>query len=85
MRDSFRALVLVALTTLSTTLPGLVEIQRLSADELRHRFALPKTCDPAITAVGRGARNGKIDVVITCKNQPPSAGAPGPDSGPPRS
>jgi len=55
---------LVALTaTVDVSLAEFVELQRAGDHDLRRRFALPPTCEPAVSAMGLGA---KVRVTVTC-------------------
>jgi hypothetical protein len=69
------------LVTLSVDSAELVELVRLSTPQLRDRFDLPATCEPALSATRRGPRSS-IEVRIGCVDDTElgrvPAGRPGP-------
>jgi hypothetical protein len=56
-------LILAVAATLELRLNEFLDLQRSTDEELRRRFKLPASCDPAMSAVGRGA---KVVVTIRC-------------------
>ena len=59
--------------TLSMSLADFIEIQALSSDDLRRRFRLQPSCDPAVTASMPDPSAGSLMVAIECRVKPTSA------------
>lgn len=71
------ALLLAA--TVEIPVAEFVEVQALSADDLRKRFALPASCDPMVTALASDASVNRITVAVECRGKPaapPATGQP---------
>jgi len=47
-----------------------VEVQKLSPEELRTRFGLPASCDPAVMALATNPAANQISVAIDCRFKP---------------
>jgi len=58
--------------TLSMTTGEFIEVQKLSLDELRVRFGLPRSCDPAVTASNVDPTANRMTVAIDCRAKPAS-------------
>jgi hypothetical protein len=72
-----RALLAVAV---SMTMGEFIEVQKLSPEDLRKRFGLAATCDPAVTALTTEPAANRVMVAIECRAKPagaPASGAPG--------
>ena len=69
----------IVAVTVSVDSAELVELVRLSESQLRARFDVPATCEPALSATRRSPRS-PIDVRIRCIDHQPgdasSASAP---------
>jgi hypothetical protein len=63
----------------SMTTVEFVEVQKLSPDDLRTRFRLPSSCDPAVTALATDPAVKLVTVAIDCRAKP--GGTP-PPAGP---
>ena len=78
MRSHWRrwliGLVLAVAVSMSTG--EFIELQKLSLDELRTRFKLPSSCDPAVTALTTDPAANQMMVAIDCRVRP--ASPPGP-------
>lgn len=61
--------------TLSMSLADFIEIQALSSDDLRRRFRLQPSCDPAVTASMADPGASSLMVAIECRIKPTSATA----------
>ena len=59
--------------TLSMSLADFIEVQALSSDDLRKRFRLQPSCDPAVTASMSDPSAGSLMVAIECRVKPTSA------------
>ncbi len=59
--------------TLSTSLADFIEIQALSPDDLRKRFRLQPSCDPAVTASMTDPTGSSLMVAIECRAAPISS------------
>jgi hypothetical protein len=58
--------------TLSMTTGEFIEVQKLSLDELRTRFGLPTSCEPAVTAMNTDPAANQMTVAIECRSKPAS-------------
>jgi hypothetical protein len=58
--------------TLSMSLADFIEIQALSSDDLRRRFRLQPSCDPAVTASMADPATSALMVAIECRIKPTS-------------
>ena len=56
--------------TLSMSLADFIEVQRLSPDDLRTRFRLQPSCDPAVTALTTDPAANSVMVAIECRAKP---------------
>ncbi|OLB51721.1 MAG: hypothetical protein AUH99_06825 [Candidatus Rokubacteria bacterium 13_2_20CM_2_70_11] len=70
MRD-----ILLAVTLLMTT-AEFMDIQKLSVDDLRRRFGLTPSCQPAVTALSTDPTINEVAVAIECRAEI-SAPSPG--------
>ena len=74
MRSHWRrwliGLVLAVAVSMSTG--EFIELQKLSLDELRTRFNLPSSCDPAVTALTTDPAANQMMVAIDCRVRPMS-------------
>jgi len=70
---------LVLAVTLSMTTGEFIEVQKLSFDELRIRFGLPSSCEPALTALNTDPGADRMLVAIGCRGKPgpPAPRTPG--------
>ena len=59
--------------TLSMSLADFIEIQALSSDDLRRRFRLQPSCDPAVTASMADPSASSLTVAIECRIKPASS------------
>ena len=59
--------------TLSMSLADFIEIQALSSDDLRRRFRLQPSCDPAVTASMADPAASSLMVAIECRIKPTSS------------
>ena len=59
--------------TLSMSLADFIEIQALSSDDLRRRFRLQPSCDPAVTASMADPSASSLTVAIECRIKPTSS------------
>jgi hypothetical protein len=66
VRPSLRALLLIVVLTFDVSMAEFVEIQSLSDDERRARFALPATCTPRIAASALTLRPARLSVFVEC-------------------
>jgi len=55
---------------ISMTTVEFVEVQKLSPAELRTRFGLPASCDPAVMALATDPAANQITVAIDCRFKP---------------
>lgn len=55
-----------------------IEVQQLSIADLRTRFKLPPSCDPAVTALNTGATARLMVVAIDCRSKPAATATPRP-------
>ena len=62
--------------TLSMTTGEFIEVQKLSLDELRVRFGLPPSCDPAVTALNTDPSANQMTVAVECRVKPPTGAPP---------
>ena len=69
MRRSGLARLLVAVT-MAMTFAEFMEVQKLSPDDLRKRFGLLPTCDPAVTALTTDPAANRMTVAIECRAAP---------------
>jgi len=54
-----------------------IEVQQLSLDDLRTRFGLPPSCDPAVTALNMDPAANQMTVAIECRVvKPPTPALP---------
>lgn len=70
--------------TLSMSLADFIEVQALSPDDLRKRFRLQPSCDPAMTASMSDPSASSLTVAIECRVKPISS-TTSEDSGTPES
>ncbi len=63
----------------SMTTVEFIEVQKLSPDDLRTRFRLPASCDPAVTALSTDPAVNLVTVAIECRARP---GGTAPPAGP---
>ena len=70
---SFRLAQSLIVLTLSMSLADFIEIQALSSDDLRRRFRLQPSCDPAVTASMADPSASSLMVAIECRVKPTSA------------
>lgn len=66
--------------TASMTMGEFMELQKLSVDDLRARFGLKSSCEPAVTALATDPALNRVTVAIECRPKPagtPPASAPG--------
>src|ERR1700730_11547149 len=54
----------------SMTTVEFVEVQKLSPEELRARFGLPASCDPAVMALATDPAANQMTVAIDCRFKP---------------
>jgi len=54
----------------SMTTVEFIEVQKLSPDDLRTRFGLPASCDPAVTALATDPAVNLVTVAIECRTKP---------------
>jgi len=62
-----------------------MDIQKLSIDDLRRRFGLAPSCDPAVTALSTDPTINQVAVAIECRAElraPSPSRAPGERRGP---
>ncbi|HMF08180.1 MAG TPA: hypothetical protein VKJ00_03520 [Thermoanaerobaculia bacterium] len=59
--------------TLSMSLADFIEVQALSSDDLRKRFRLHPSCDPAVTASMTDPAASSLMVAIECRAKTPSS------------
>jgi hypothetical protein len=59
-----------------------VEVQQLSAEDLRARFGLPPSCDPSVTAVATDPAVSRVTVAIECRVRPGETPPSGPTDRP---
>jgi hypothetical protein len=59
--------------TLSMSLADFIEVQALSSDDLRKRFRLQPSCDPAVTASMADPSASSLMVAIECRVKPTSS------------
>jgi hypothetical protein len=57
--------VLGVIVSLSTV--DFIEVQKLSPEELRARFRLPASCNPAVTAMTSDTTGNRLTVAIECR------------------
>ena len=55
--------------TVSMSTGEFIEVQKLSHDDLRARFKLPPSCDPAVTAVNTDPAANQMTVAIECRTK----------------
>jgi hypothetical protein len=70
---------ILVIAAVSMTVNEFVEFQKLAPDELRTRFGLPASCDPAVTALTTDPTANRVNVAIECRprpGQPPSSSEP---------
>jgi hypothetical protein len=62
-----RHTVIAVLTVLSVSLPvsDFVRLHRMSDEDVRTRFALPRDCRPRLTAIADPP--GRVKVLVTCE------------------
>jgi hypothetical protein len=70
---SFRLAHSLIVLTLSMSLADFIEVQALSSDDLRKRFRLQPSCDPAVTASMSDPSASSLMVAIECRVKPTSA------------
>ena len=75
---------IVVAVTLSMTVPEFIEVHNLDADQLRTRFHLPRTCDPAVTALTREPAASMVTVAVECRPKPAETPVERPTPLPPR-
>ena len=61
--------------TVSMTTGEFIAMQQLPVEDLRARFRLPLSCDPAVTALNTDPAANQITVAIECRARP-APGAP---------
>ena len=64
---------LIIVLTLSMSLADFIEVQGLSSDDLRKRFRLQPSCDPAVTASMSDPSASSLMVAIECRVKPNSS------------
>jgi len=69
---SFRLAHSLIVLTLSMSLADFIEVQALSSDDLRKRFRLQPSCDPAVTASMTDPSASSLMVAIECRFKTPS-------------
>jgi hypothetical protein len=78
MRAIVRSLLAV---TVSVTMAEFIELQKLSNDDLRTRFRLSTSCEPAVTALATDPAVDRVMVAIECRTKSapitPPARSPG--------
>jgi hypothetical protein len=73
--------------TVSMTMTEFMEVQKLSPEDLRRRFGLAPTCDPALTALTTDPAANRVNVAVECRAKPagtPASGGPTERQAPPR-
>jgi hypothetical protein len=70
---SFRLAHSLIVLTLSMSLADFIEVQALSSDDLRKRFRLQPSCDPAVTASMSDPSASSLMVAIECRLKAPSS------------
>jgi hypothetical protein len=75
MRSSWRRLLpkVMLAVTVSMSTGEFIELQKLTLEELRARFKLPPTCDPAVTALNTDPSANHMMVAIECRVRPAPA------------
>jgi len=63
--------------TVSMSTGEFIELQKLTLEELRARFKLPPTCDPAVTALNTDPNANHMMVAIECRVRPTPPASPG--------
>jgi hypothetical protein len=67
--------------TVSVTIAEFIELQKLSNDDLRIRFQLSSSCEPAVTALATDPAVDRVMVAIECRTKStpitPPARSPG--------
>jgi hypothetical protein len=66
----------VLLVAMSMTIAEFVEVQKLAPDDLRARFSLPSSCDPAVTALTTEPAANSVIVAVECRAKPTAPPAP---------
>jgi hypothetical protein len=61
---------------LSMTVADFVELQKLSAADLRTRFRLPASCEPSLAALTTDAATNQISVAVDCRVAPAEPSLP---------
>ena len=62
--------------TVTMTTGEFIEVQQLSHADLRTRFQLPSSCDPAVTASNTDPVADRMTVAIECRVAPGAPAAP---------
>jgi hypothetical protein len=60
----------------SMTAVEFAEVQKLSPDDLRARFALPPSCDPTVSALSTNSAVNLMTVAIECRVRPGETPSP---------
>jgi len=71
--SSLRLANILTVLTLSMSLADFIEVQGLSSDDLRKRFRLQPSCDPAVTALMSDPSASSLMVAIECRVKPSSS------------
>ena len=69
----YRLANVLTVLTLSMSLADFIEVQALSSDDLRKRFRLQPSCDPAVTAAMSDPSASSLVVAIECRVKPDSS------------
>jgi hypothetical protein len=77
---SFRLAHSLIVLTLSMSLADFIEVQALSSDDLRKRFRLQPSCDPAVTASMSDPSASSLMVAIECRVKPTSSTSDDPNT-----
>jgi hypothetical protein len=70
--------------TVSMTMGEFIEFQKLSPADLRTRFGLSSSCEPAVTALATDPAVNRVTVAIECRPTPGGAPPPSAPGQPPR-
>jgi len=80
-----RLIRILTAVTVSMSTAEFVEVQKLSPTDLRTRFHLPASCDPAVTALTTDPAVNSLTVAVDCRGAgEPAAPEPGQRRGPSR-
>jgi hypothetical protein len=61
---------LLLAAALSMSIGDFIELQKLSAPELRTRFSLPAACDPSLAALTTDPAANRVTVAVDCRALP---------------